>query len=304
MKKRLATIAAFAGGAYALGRFFRGAPRRAPTAPGFVREIDGEQIHYVDEGSGPPMVLIHGFGCSTFQWRKLVPLLSAAHRVIAIDLPGFGFSDRNPEVALSHERHADRVVRLMDTLGIGRATLIGHSMGGGIAQRVAVAYPRRVDHLVLVCSVNASESIDRPRWRGEKLLFPLVSLALRSPKLLRIGVRRALRASVADASVVDSEMVEGYAAPLSIRGTAACLKRLSEESLLDAALDLALVIAPTLVVSGSLDRVVPVTVGEAVTSRVLGARHTILPSGHCLPEEQPSALVEEILVFLHESVPA
>ncbi len=301
MKTRLATVAAVAGAGFVALRLLRdGSP--LPPPPGFVREIDGERIHYLDEGSGPAMVLIHGFGCSTFSWRHVMPQLTGRHRVIALDLPGFGYSDRSGALVYSLERHADRVVRLLDTLGVGRATIVGHSMGGAVAQRVATGYPGRVNRLVLLNAVDASDS---ERWnamhgRYRWAMRPAV-VGMRSRRVVETVVRSSLRQSWRDPALITPEAVTGLVDPLMLRGTAACFLRLSNDSALDGPAPLDEIAVPTLVVAGEHDRIVPPPVAKALATKIRGARHVIVPGiGHSPPEECPDALVDMLLTFTAE----
>ncbi|MCC7366717.1 MAG: alpha/beta hydrolase [Dehalococcoidia bacterium] len=279
-----------------------------PQPPGLVREIGGEQIHYIDEGSGPAIVLVHGFAGHTFSWREVIPLLTPAFRVVAVDLPGFGYSDRDPERPLSHDEHAERLVRLLDTLGIERATLVGHSMGGGVVTRAAVAHPERVERLVLVASVDPAEPM---RWQhGQpgasiRAMSAGMSLLAAFPPLATYFIGKGLRGMAYDPATVTPEVVRGYVRPLLIPGTVRCLARMMRETEHQEVVDLAKVAMPVLVVSGEQDPAFNVAVGERIAAAIPGARQVVLEQcGHMAPEERADALVEELLTFLHEAVPA
>jgi len=276
-------------------------PVAAHGAPGEAIVVDGVRLHYVEEGEGAAIVLLHGFGASAFSWRLALPMLGANYRVVAVDLPGFGFSDRDPRLELGHEAQAWRVARLLDVLGIRRATVVGHSMGGGVAQRLAISDPRRVERLVLVAAVDASAA---PAWgnrRGHHPAWGVARFATGFPGLVRWLARRGLQQVVADPATVTDEMVDGYAEPLLIRGTLACLEKMAADTAKEAPADLSRITAPTLVISGARDRIVPARVGEGLAAKIRGARHVVLgAAGHLPPEECPEALVEEVLAFLHE----
>lgn len=281
------------GGALAVAglvRLLRWRPR-AQAMPGVLRVLDGDVVHYVDRGEGPAIIFLHGFGGSTFSWRYALDSFAATHRVIALDFPGFGWSERDATRDLGHEAHALRVVRLMDALGVDAATLVGHSMGGAIAQRLAARYPERVDGLLLVNSETAAER--RPweravrRLRGLRFAGPALE---RTPVAAHPALRIALRRMVADPACVTDEMVDGYCDGLTRPGTSRCMARMAARALAEEPIDLGTIRAPTLVVSGAMDRVVPPTVGEGIAASIPGARHVVLPSvGHMAPEEQPEA---------------
>ncbi|HET9228778.1 MAG TPA: alpha/beta hydrolase, partial [Thermoanaerobaculia bacterium] len=95
----------------------------------------GEQLVHIEQaGSGEPVILLHGFGASTYSWRHVIPALAATFRVVAIDLNGFGYTQR-PRTFESYTREGqtDLVLRVMDKLGIESAHLMGHSYGGGLS---------------------------------------------------------------------------------------------------------------------------------------------------------------------------
>ncbi len=284
----------------------RRAPWQAPLPEGIIRDVAGAKVHYIDEGSGPPVVLIHGFAGSTFSWRFVIPDLAKAHRVIAIDLPGFGFSDRGPGVDYSQTGQAERLVALLDLLGIQRATLIGHSMGGAIAQRVAASHPERVERLILVAAVSAAQPRDvARRGRPAGPMFALVGVAQRSPRAMYAVGRRALPRMVHDAEYATEEVMRGYIDPLLIPGTVAAVRKMTAAAGEEAPAALSGISAPTLVLSGASDRMIPPEQGLELAEAIPGARYLVIPeAGHLLAEERPEAFLEEVLAFLHESVTA
>lgn len=122
--------------------------------PGLERRsalVCGHRMSYVTGGSGPAVILLHGLGSDNSTWRKVLPALAAHYRVFAVDLFGCGASD-NPDIALTIEAMAHYLRLFMDVVGIQRAHLIGHSLGGGVAMQTLHFSPDRVDRLVLVDS--------------------------------------------------------------------------------------------------------------------------------------------------------
>src|SRR5512143_2336300 len=110
--------------------------------------VDGHRLRYVRAGHGSPVVLVHGFGSSLYTWKDLIAGLAADHDVVALDLPGFGLSDRPPDLSIEVLPRA--VVGLMDRLQIRSAALVGSSMGGAAVAIVAGRRPERASALVLV----------------------------------------------------------------------------------------------------------------------------------------------------------
>ncbi len=110
---------------------------------------NGQTIAYIDEGQGPAVILIHGLGSYIPAWKRNIPALKTNHRVIALDLPGYGKSSKNVE-KYSIPFFAETVAQLQDSLGIEQATWIGHSMGSQIALEAAATYPDKISKLVLI----------------------------------------------------------------------------------------------------------------------------------------------------------
>ncbi len=127
--------------------FHRGPLPGAPDDATYL-EAQGTRVRYVDVGQGSPVVLLHGFASSLDTWDRVIPELSSAHRVIALDLRGFGWTDR-PEGDYSPTAQAELVLAVMDQLGVQKAAVVGHSWGASVALSVALLAPARVTRLVL-----------------------------------------------------------------------------------------------------------------------------------------------------------
>ena len=122
-------------------------------AKGKIIDLNGRSTHYIHLGEGDPVILIHGFNMDTNTWANNIEALAANHSVYAIDLWGFGYSTRDPMLP-GYALYTEQLQLFMDDLGIEKATLVGHSMGGGAAISFALKYPERVDKLVLVDSTG------------------------------------------------------------------------------------------------------------------------------------------------------
>ncbi len=274
------------------------APVPLPGPSGALATVNGEQIHLIDRGAGPAVVLLHGFGGNTFSWRFVIDELARDHRVVAFDFPGFGFSDRTPGLDYGHVAQAGRVIAVMDHLGIDRATIVGHSMGGGIAQRVAVDYPERVTGVVLVGSVNAAEPLP-DRSDGGRVAINAIKLAQRAPLLCLAAGRFGLKRTVADPHLVDRAMVEGYMAPLLLPGTVEAIFAMASRVRAETPVDLGRITAPTLVLHGALDRVVPPATAGAIHAGIANSTLVLLPAAaHMVAEEDPAAFLANLADFL------
>ncbi len=111
--------------------------------------VEGHHLAYLDEGSGPPVLLIHGIPTSSLLWRDIIPVLAKTHRAIAPDLLNYGKSDKPDNADVSIAAQARLLIGLLDALGIRRADVVSHDIGGGVAQIIAVRHPERVKKLVL-----------------------------------------------------------------------------------------------------------------------------------------------------------
>jgi len=112
--------------------------------------INSHKINYIDKGHGIPLVFIHGYGASIFSWRKNLPVLAKHYRVCALDLLGFGSSDKPLYEDYSINSFVKLIIQFMDSLKIKKAILVGHSLGGGIAILTTLKYPARVKGLILI----------------------------------------------------------------------------------------------------------------------------------------------------------
>lgn len=179
--------------------------------------VAGESLYYThDPGDGDVVVLIHGFGGSTVTWMNTAPALAAAgYDVYAIDLLGFGLSEKGWHHDYSHAAQAERVIAVMDALGIERASIVGHSMGGNVAAHLALRYPERVGKLVLVSAAILSSDEDSSNPFGA-----LPTGALDIPFVRRwaqLALRRLL-APTADDLLFDAAYQDGTISAALIDG--------------------------------------------------------------------------------------
>jgi pimeloyl-ACP methyl ester carboxylesterase len=252
----------------------------------------------VRKGSGPAVVLVHGFGSSLYTWKDVIPALAARHDVVALDLPGFGESDLPAD--LSFEDLPRAVLGLMDRLGIERAALVGNSMGGAAVAIVAAERPGRVSHLVLIdaAGFNLGPS-ERPR---------MVSLAMsRAGSLLarlpgkRLVVEASLRQVFHDASHVTPERLSEYLAAAERPGTFPAIRSLgvsTGDRQAVVAQALPRIQAPTLVLWGDDDRWIPIADADRFAAAIPGSRKVVIPaSGHVPQEEQPREIARLLLAF-------
>jgi pimeloyl-ACP methyl ester carboxylesterase len=285
------------------------------VAPGTGRflTVDGVKTHVQDYGprDGPAVVFIHGFGGSTFSWRETLPVLSSAgYRVIALDLKGFGLSDKRFDEDYSHGSQAVFVAGVMDELGVAKATIAGHSMGASVLAHFATLYPERVDNLVLVDGTmnvdNEGSNFDPLGWL---IRFPPIRQWARFIMRWHLNeeqVAARLLTAYHDPRYVTPEIEAGYLAPQKIKDWELALlgiMRDSSKNSLDLPLD-EVVDAPILIVWGEQDTWVTLGRGISLSESLPGAELSIIPDcGHLPMEEQAELFNERLLDFLKQQGP-
>lgn len=263
----------------------------------------GVRVRVAEAGpaSGAPVIMLHGWAASVYTFRHALELLPArGFRVIAVDMRGFGLSDKPTQPgAYAVGAYMADLDALFDALSIGRASMAGHSMGGGLALRYALARPHRLNALALI---NPTELVPisalvavraMPRWLVEAIGERMVTRRLVKLVLEHIAF--------GDTSILSSEIVDEYWAPTQIPGYMRALRRTAAEfdwtPISDeAARSLTL---PTAVVLGTKDRLVR-NAGSAARRLNCAAVHE-LEAGHCVHEERPRE-VYDIVAELVESV--
>lgn len=279
-------------------------PSRLADANGAFVRVAGESLYYTHvSGPGEAVVLIHGFGGSTVTWEGVAPVLAeAGYDVYAVDLLGFGLSEKGWAYDASHPAQARRVLGLMDALGIDRAVIVGHSMGGNVAAHIALSAPERVSGLVLVSAAILGESngmqivppalLELPpvrRWAQvalralvvpmfDGLLFDAAALDVRIPAETVDGYRRALRTPEWDLGLLaltrDADR-NGLPGPLSA------------------------IRAPTLIVWGAEDSWVAPQDGVYLEAQIPGAQRVEFAGvGHLPMHEVPQEFNAALLGFL------
>ena len=261
--------------------------------------VDGRRLRFVRAGSGTAVVLIHGFGSSIYTWKDLIPALAARHDTIALDLPGFGESDRPADLSLEDLPRA--VIGLMDRLGIERVALVGNSMGGATAAIVAATAPGRVSRLVLLDAAGFNmEPQAMPRLARVTMSWAAPGLGLLPGK--RLVVEASLRQVFHDDAFVTPERVSEYLAPTQRPGTFAALRSFGSSlggrpEAVTAALGG--IRAPTLVIWGAEDRWIPLAHADRFVAGIAGARKVVIPGcGHVPQEEKPAEVARLLLEFL------
>ena len=262
------------------------------------------KLFYTDQGNGPPLLLIHGFGTNTYTWRHLAPDLARDHRVITVDLKGFGKSDKPLDERYSAADQADLLAQMIEERNLRDLTLIGHSYGGGIALLLALQDDNRVKgriaKLVLLDTIAYPQSV--PAF-FKMLDMPVVSqIGVRAvPSSFQVQV--ALKIAYFDDDKIDEEEVDAYSEPLE---TAAGKHAMIHSARQIVPPDLESISAryksielPTLILWCDHDRIVPLDVGLKLRRTMPNSKLRIISEcGHMPQEEQPAAVLSQIRLFL------
>ena len=267
--------------------------------------IMGMQVHYRDEGNSTdtlPIVLLHGTSSSLLTWDSVTLALTAQHRVIRFDLPGYGLTGPNPTGVYDFEYYNQFVDSFLMTLGVKQCILAGNSLGGGIAWHYALAHPEKVNRLILV---DASGFPNRQATKGA-LGFKLAQvpvlnklLSYITPKAL---VRKSLEDVYGDKKKVTDELVEQYFSLLLRSGNRkALIDRMRMGFGTNEAEKIKLIKVPTLIVWGETDQLIPVDDAQLFQQAIAGSKVIILIGvGHVPMEEVPGAFVAAVNTFLRE----
>jgi len=263
--------------------------RRASTS--------GGEISYTDTGEGPPVLLLHGFPESSYVWRDLSPLLASRFRVIVPDMIGTGGSAKPTDAPLGLIAQAGYVRELVEALGIDRFAVIGHSIGGGVAQLLAMDAPG-VDALVLISS-TAFDTWPTAATREIQRTPPEQEVEL----LVHSGIRAAFRAGMTDPDRMTEEHIAEYLRPWSDPDGVAAFFRFARamdgRGLVDREEDLGRLEIPVLIFWGEEDPFYPSSIAERLNEAIPTSTLGLLPGcGHFLVEDAIETIGPMIYEYL------
>lgn len=258
------------------------------------------RVRYVRTGSGSPLLLVHGLASSIFTWKELLAPLAREHDVVALDLPGFGGSDQPAD--LSGELYPGVLSALLQRLGLARADVVGHSLGGAASVMLAASRPERVGRLVLLDAAGFNLGAAEMPWLVRAASWPPIGGMLQRLPLRRSLVRLGLRQVFHDDELVNEARVEEYWWPLARPGAIVSLRSLlaSREALAGRFPALAArVRAPTLLIWCRQDTWIPLSNAERFLAAIADSRKVVLEDcGHMPQEERPAELLRELRSFL------
>ncbi len=267
------------------------AARPAPLSDGTTWiEVEGAWLRARvagEKSERPAFVLLHGYGSRLEAWREVQPALASDRLVVAIDQRGFGLSER-PADGYGPDAHARDVIAVLDALGIERAVVVGHSYGGGVALRTALARPDRIVGVGLVSAFALEDQIPTSfRWAQ----VPVVGEALFGGFYREVPGEKYLLAFHDRERWVSAKALEEMKALMAVPGsTYAALATVRGMTYADVEDDYRALAVPTTLVFGQDDRIVPPTVGRRFAGIFDRARYVELPAcGHMPSWERPAA---------------
>ncbi len=271
----------------------------------FVVLGDGARAHYRERGdkNTPTLLLLHGSNASLFTWEPWSKNLSDRFHVVSVDLPGHGITGAVPNGDYSQEGMAKFVAEFADKIELKAFALAGNSMGGGVAARYAEEHPERVTQLILV------DAAGLPFKAGERtpLAFRLARIPVVNQILLYITPRSIVSEGLNDAimhkSIITESMIDSYWDFARMQGTrSATLKRFSEPKDSYVADHTARIKAPTLILWGEQDHLIPVATGRDWAKAVPGSKLIVYPAtGHIPMEEVAKQSAGDVRAFLTSS---
>ena len=253
--------------------------------PGRLVRVGGHRVHLVESGAGPAILLVHGTAGTTLDWEtSVLDDLARDHHVIALDLYGMGFSDRDASFSYGFALWTDQLAQTLDTLGVERASVIGQSLGGAVSLVFAGRYPARVERVV---------SVDSGPW------LPPFMLPMLMPGLGEMLLARSeyWPDRPDQGAIYAQRMREVY----RIKGTRQSLLRAMRGQFIDGGAyfgGLARVGCPTLLIHGESDDIIPTRAAQALRRLVSKSELVMIPGGHFSMQDSPQRFIQEVRRFL------
>jgi pimeloyl-ACP methyl ester carboxylesterase len=269
--------------------------------------VEGVPVNTIELGDGPPVVFVHGLSGSWQNWLEQLPVVAREHRVITLDLPGFGYSPM-PHGEISIAGYARMLDALLGELGIDAAAVVGNSMGGFIGAELAIAFPQRVERLVLVSAAGLSTHNDPRTVRAMPALVRLERIiaasavwvaskseaVVRRPRLREAAMNLVVAHPGRLPAVLAAEQVRGAGKP----GFIPALEAVVGYDVRDRLPEIA---CPTLIVWGDRDRLITVGDADVFEELIPNSRKVVFEdTGHMAMLERPEAFNALLSEFLAE----
>jgi pimeloyl-ACP methyl ester carboxylesterase len=262
------------------------------------------RLHYLEQGAGEPVLMLHGWPTSSYLWRGVAPIVGRGNRVIALDLPGFGRSDKPLDASYSFRFYGRVLTDFLGQIGVDRVGLAVHDLGGPIGLHWGAQHPERVSRLALLNTIVFA----RPSAAVAAFIVICKTPGLRSLMTSPAGIRFTMRLGIRDKSLVTDELVAAYQEPFAATDARRVLAKagagLHPDGLKEIEAWLPRIEVPVRLLYGERDRVLPdvAKTMRKVAERVPQAELTTLPdAGHFCQEERPDEIGAELAAFFGSS---
>ena len=264
-------------------------------------QIDGVSLHYDQQGLGPPLILLHGFPISSHIWRNIIPGLTYGTTVYALDLMGFGFSEKPPDQIYTLETYVTQLSTFLDTLHLENPILAGQDIGALIATLYTIRNPAKVRKLILM---NTPLYEAAPSLNVRLLRLPVIGQFFAQDWSLK----HVLRAGVENQERMSERLLASYLTPYNDDpGARATLhtfvKEFAPQPLLEREIqpNLSQLSLPTLLVWGANNDLVPLTIGRRLAREIPHAElQIVLRTGHYVQEERPDEVRAILKAFVDQ----
>lgn len=304
----LATAAAVVGGLVGWTALSSARVSRMIPRAGKIAEVEGARIHYVERGTGRPIVLIHGLGGQLHNFtHSLVSRLEDDFRVIAIDRPGYGYSEYDGDGLPTLQRQARIVASFIRTLGLEKPLVVGHSLGGALALQLAQEFPDLISGLVLICPLTQPISEVPDVFKGLVIPSPIARRIVSWTLAVPIGQLRGEQtlAAVFAPETPPADFVTAGGGALGLRPSAVWSTSSEASGVGDEMAALAArypeTRTPTAILFAQQDAILdPALHGERTAAALPDATLRLIPGGHMIPVTAPDA----VAAFIRERAAA
>jgi pimeloyl-ACP methyl ester carboxylesterase len=263
-------------------------------------EVEGMRLHYLERGSGEPVLMLHGWPTSSYLWRNVMGPVAEGNRAIALDLPGYGRSAKPLDASYSFRFFERALSGFLEALGIERIGLAVHDVGGPIGLYWASQHPERVSRMALLNTVVFA----RPSWAVIAFVASARIPGIRSWLTSPAGIRSAMRYGVNDKSRISDEAIRAYQEPFASDDARKVLRKagtsLHPGGMKEIERWLREIDVPVRLLYGERDRILPdvAKTMRKVAERVPQAELSTLPDcGHFCQEERPDEIGAELARF-------
>ncbi len=261
--------------------------------------VDSFKIAYRRSGQGEPMLLVHGITTYSFIWRRMIPLLEKEFDLITVDLLGCGDSDKPPGVDYSLEAQSRLLVKFLDQLGLEAVHFVGHDIGGGIGQILAVNHSERILSLVMINTVAYDYWPVQPITSLRVPIIRQLGMALLDVGFLRMLVSRGLYHK----DRVNEELIALFNAPLKTaegrRAFLSLASSLNNEQLMKLSDALKALALPVLIIRGEADVYLAAEISRKLKTEISRSRLETIPTGgHFIQEDEPELVANLISLFI------